>query len=184
MKRVSITRVNSALKCQTAQVAAGDDVRDDVEIIEPWGLTGVAPDAPADGRGAEGILTELNDCPDHAVVFSPGDRRYRPTDIQKGESCLWDADGQRVHLSKTGVKIKAKSGLPVEVEGTAGIKLKNDTAITGTADASTGFATAGTPGKTCIVTIPTPTGPAVLTFMGGLYVSCSGTAVEGTIPTP
>lgn len=181
MKRFCVRMVNPGTRAATAQITAGGDVRDEVEVAEPWGLTSCPPDAPADGRGAEGVLAELNDCADHPIIFPLADRRYRPTDCQKGETIVWDASGQRVSLLKTGVKITAVDGKPVDIEAPGGVNLKNNTTVSGSVDA-TGFRSGEFEGKTTAVSIPTPGGPAVLVFINGLYVRCSGAALEVEIP--
>ena len=114
----------------------------------------------------------MNDCSDHAVVFPFTDRRYRPRDLEAGDTCVYDANGQQVRLDKNGVRITAKDGKPVEITGPSGISLKNDTEITGTAKA-TAFQTGEGDGFSGTVTylkdLSGNTG--TLTFSGGILIA-------------
>lgn len=96
-------------RMRTIQVTVFEgDVRDDVEHFEPYGITSRVQDAPADGRGAEAIVIDLGGCSDHPVAIVVGDRRYRIRGLKKGEVCIYDDQGQKVHLTRTGIVVDGK----------------------------------------------------------------------------
>ena len=107
--RGSVVRADSSPKMQVLQVVVyAGDVRDGVEHFEPYGFTSCPADAPSDGRGAEAIVVDLGGCSDHPVAIVVGDRRYRVTGLAKGEVCIHDDQGQRIHLKRDGIEIQAK----------------------------------------------------------------------------
>lgn len=92
--------VDSALRMQEAQLEVDeDDVRDDVEVWEPYGFTA----APLDG--AEGLAAAAGASADHTVLLCVADRRYRPVDLASGEVALYDNAGHEVRLMSTGTRI-------------------------------------------------------------------------------
>jgi phage baseplate assembly protein V len=126
LARGVVSLVQAGLKMQTLQVRVLEgEVIDSVEHIEPYGLTAqVLP-------GAEAFIIFLGADRSHGVVISAPDRRYRPTDLQPGEVCIFDHLGQRVHLTASGIVIKG-AGLPVTITDTPKITLDApETEITG-----------------------------------------------------
>jgi phage baseplate assembly protein V len=94
--------VDAAKKVQRLQVeGAAGELRDDVEHLEPYGLT--AHPVP----GAEVVVLTPGGAPDHAVVVVCGDRRYRLKGLAQGEVALYDDLGQKVHLTRTGIRVQA-----------------------------------------------------------------------------
>jgi len=110
--RGTVLATNAAAACQRlqAQLRAGE-VADDIEHLEPYGLTAHAL------QGAEVVTASMGGDASHQVVLIVSDRRHRPADLTAGEVCLYDNNGQRVHLTSSGVVIEASS---ISLGGTAG----------------------------------------------------------------
>ena len=105
--RASVLMVDASTKMQTAQaVVFADDVRDKIEHFEPYGFTSCPQDCPENGKGAEGIVLDLDGNSDHSVLLVVADRRYRLTGLEKGEVALHDDQGQRVHFKRDGIAVE------------------------------------------------------------------------------
>lgn len=101
-------------KMQELQLALfNGEIRDGVERWEDYGLTS------RPHPGAEALVLALGGESGHSVVVKVGDRRYRVTGLAGGEVCLYDDQGQRVHL-KRGKEI-AISGCDL-LTATVGVK--------------------------------------------------------------
>jgi len=108
--RASVTMADSSPKMQTLQVVVfAGDVRDGVEHVEPYVFTSCPADAPSDGRGAEAVVLDLGGCSYHPVAIVVGDRRFRITGLAKGEVCVHDDQGQKVHLTRDGIVVEGKA---------------------------------------------------------------------------
>jgi phage baseplate assembly protein V len=96
--RAIVELVDDSKKMQTLQVSIhADELRDDVERYQPYGLT-AAPEA-----GAEAIVVMVGGNADHPVAVVVDDRRYRPLDLEEGEVALYTKqDGKRVHCKEDG----------------------------------------------------------------------------------
>ena len=168
MDRGTVVTVNRTLKMQTAQVTLfSGEVRDGVELFEPAGLTHIPTASPPDGKGAECIVGNVGDAPDHPVALVTSDRRIRPTDLAEGDTSLYRDQTTRIDLTSAGTTVK-------------GPKL----AVEHFVDSVEGYKTGGAAGLTGIITITIPPtgGVATLTVKGGLITECSGAAVLTPLP--
>lgn len=126
VRRAAIKHTDTSKKCQTAQVVTAGQTLEDVEIFESYGLTSTPPAPPDDGRGAEGVVLELNGHADHPVLICVGDRRYRIKGLASGEVALYDDLGQQVYMSRSGIRVIGVSGKYVSVEA-ADVRLGSKT---------------------------------------------------------
>lgn len=94
---VSSQAVTGAL--QTLQATAGDDVWDEVEHAEPYGLATVPP------PGATAIIGTIGADASHPVALAVAGGAARPTALAAGDVVLYDATGQEVRLSALGVQL-------------------------------------------------------------------------------
>jgi phage gp45-like len=117
-RRGAVKMTDATTKCMTAQVVSAGQVLDTVEVFEQYGITSRPKLPPADGRGAEAILINLNECADHPVLLCVGDRRYRIKGLAEGEVTLYDDLGQQVYLSRDGIRVLGVTGKYVSVEST------------------------------------------------------------------
>jgi phage gp45-like len=78
-----------------------------VDHYEPFGFTS----APL--QGAVGLFGTVGGNRGHTVMMVCADPRYRPTNLQPGDSCIFDAHGSTIWLSSTGIVVT--SPLPVTV---------------------------------------------------------------------
>lgn len=134
--RATVHRTDPDPKMQGLQVEVlKDEVRDDVEHFEPYGLTSHPKEADG-SQGPEAIVIELGSA-DHTVAVVVGDRRYRLTGLDEGEVALYDDLGQVVHLARDHIAIEAAAGNSVEVYGPDSINLHSDDVLLGnSADAA------------------------------------------------
>jgi phage baseplate assembly protein V len=87
--------VDDKPKCQTVQVkGVADEVLDDVEHLQPYGLTSVPPE------GSECLVISLGGNRSTSVVLACGDRRVRVTQLEAGELALYTDEGTQVLLRK------------------------------------------------------------------------------------
>jgi len=89
-----LLRVNDGTRIQMIQVEIlGGEIRN-VARLQDYGITSVPlPDA-------EGIALSLNGQRGRTVVIKMDDGRYRPVDLQPGDTCLYTNEGTVVHLQK------------------------------------------------------------------------------------
>jgi len=135
-----VDRVTDSSKFQgvVAKLRAYDDLEDGpdgsgVEHWLPYGFTAVAK------AGAEALVGYLGGDSDKAVVISVGDRRYRLTGLAEGEVALYDDQGAKVHLTRSGIVLEPASGQTVELGGTGGAQVARNgdgTIVDGTTDSA------------------------------------------------
>jgi phage baseplate assembly protein V len=114
--RGTLTRVNDAPKMQTADVRLlHNETLAGAERFQDYGFTGVP--LPGDGTGtAEVVAVFISGNRSHPIIVRVDDRRYRPKGLTPGESTLYDDQGQRVYISRSGIQILGgPSDLPVTV---------------------------------------------------------------------
>lgn len=130
-----VTMVNESGAFEQLQVRIRDgELMDDVEHWLPFGFASrVVP-------GAIPLLLAIGGHRAHTVAVCVDDPRYRPRDLQEGESVLYNRWGDEVRL-KDGRIIAIKAGAAVEVEApeirTKGL-LKHDGDIEATGDVKAG----------------------------------------------
>jgi len=97
VSRGVVSSVNSTAKMQTLQLRLmADEAKDNVEHFESFGHT--SKPMP----GAEHVTLFLDGDRSHGVTVVVADRRYRLTGLADGESALYDAFGNKVHLKADG----------------------------------------------------------------------------------
>lgn len=89
------------------QLLAGE-VKDGVELFEPYGLSGHAL------PGAECLVAFIDGRRTHGIAVAQTDRRYRPTDLQAGEVALFNHEGTCVVL-RNGGKVEVLAAAEVKV---------------------------------------------------------------------
>lgn len=110
--RGTVAAVSAGSKMQGLQLRLlADEVKDGLEHFEPYGFTSHP------GAGAEAVALFLDGDRSHGVVVVVADRRYRLTGLQAGEMAIHDDQGQKVHLTRTGIVIDG-AGLPVSITNT------------------------------------------------------------------
>ncbi|MEM7746073.1 MAG: phage baseplate assembly protein V [Pseudomonadota bacterium] len=85
-----------------------DESADALELAEPVWLTALPLD------GAEGISLSVMGDGSHRVVLPLGDRRYRPTDLQPGESSRFDDLGHRIDIRRDGIRIVSPDQIEID----------------------------------------------------------------------
>jgi phage baseplate assembly protein V len=64
--------------------------------------------------GAQGVALAVGGNPNHIVILGMDDGRYRPSDLQDGENCLYTDEGDRIWL-KRGRIIAVQAGAEIDV---------------------------------------------------------------------
>ena len=124
-----VARTDDTTAGQQIQVRVLQNETLDVEHIQPYGLTSVPLPPSADGTGAEVVVYFIGGSRSGGVALQVGDRRYRLTGLEDGEVALYDDLGQMVHLTRTGIVIKA----PLAEIGTGAVLTAANGVVTGTA---------------------------------------------------
>ena len=117
MARGVVTLADGEKKMRVVQVRLlADEVRDDLEHVEPYGFTSEPlPEAEAFALFFGGDRS-------HGVVFCVADRRYRLKPLKCGEVAIYDDLGQKVHLTRSGIEIETPKTLTATVGQGATVK--------------------------------------------------------------
>lgn len=117
LARVTLAKIDDSKKVQEVDVnVLQDETKEGVERFQNYGFSSV-PLKQAGKKVAEAIVAYLGGNRSHAVVIATDDRRYRPKDLKEGESVFYDDQGQQVHMSRDGIRIKGgDKKLPVHID--------------------------------------------------------------------
>ena len=88
-----------------------DEVRDELEHIEPYGFTS----EPKDDGKPEAFALFFDGDRSHGVVFSVADRRFRIHNMKPGEVAIYDDLGQNIYLMREGIRIETPGMLTAMV---------------------------------------------------------------------
>jgi phage baseplate assembly protein V len=123
LARGSVAAANGAGKMRTLQIRMmADETKDNVEHFEPYGFTSeVMP-------GSEPIAAFFDGDRSHGVVLVVADRRYRLTGMKSGEVALYDDQGQKVYLTRTGIVING-ANLPLVIQNVPTATIKAGTKV-------------------------------------------------------
>lgn len=110
--RCTVKIVSTLSKQQRLQIGLlAGETKSDIEHMEPYGFTSCPHD------GAQGLAIFLGGDRSHGVVVVVGDRRFRLTGLEAGEVALHDDQGQKVHLTRSGIVVGG-GGSPVTITDT------------------------------------------------------------------
>lgn len=117
LTRVTLSKIDDSKKVQEVDInILQDETKEGVERFQNYGFSSV----PLKQKGkqvAEAIVAFLGGNRSHGVVIATDDRRYRPKDLKEGESVIYDHQGQQIHLSNDGIRLKGgDKKLPVHVD--------------------------------------------------------------------
>lgn len=87
IRKCVVSKVSSnALKMQTLQVhGTADELVEDAEHYQMYGFSSFPMPIESDGKGAEGVMVDLNSATSMQGVLCVDDRRYRPKNAVKGD---------------------------------------------------------------------------------------------------
>ncbi len=117
LARGTVEQVNSAKKMQEVQADLLADEIKGMEQMEPYGFTACAL------PGAELLAAFMDGDKSHGVVICVADRRYRLVGLAAGEVAIYDDQGQKVHLTRTGIVIDG-ANLPVTITNTPKVRME------------------------------------------------------------
>jgi len=151
---LSVGEVTSTDLPMTAAMSTDKVPQSDFEIVQPFGFKAVPK---------EGALALTAGVGDDAVAVHVVDFRYEPDDVSEGESCMYEAGGNRLDMKAAGAEVNT------------------------TFDA-TGFKAGGVDGVSGTLTItiaaPAPVGVATIKIEGGIITSVSGSGNCPWVPIP
>lgn len=88
-----LTVIKDSTDLQTVQINLGnDEIIDDVECMQNFGFTS-NPEA-----GAQAIVLFVGGNRDHPVVITADDARYRPKNLDSGDSAMYNSTGTKITL--------------------------------------------------------------------------------------
>lgn len=120
---------------QLTQLRCSDlETFDDVPRVAEYGLASNPPD------GWDGVAVFFGGDRSSGVVIATNHQQFRLKNLGKGESALYDNQGQVVYLRKSGILIKDKAGSTVAMNGDgtgilsfgSGLTIDANTKIVGT----------------------------------------------------
>lgn len=116
LARGTVAMSNAARKMQTLQVKllAGETL-DALEHFEPYGFTSHPK------PGAEVAALFVDGDRSHGIVLVVADRRYRLTSLVPGEVAIFDDQGQKVHITRSGIVVQAPT---VTVKASAKVRIE------------------------------------------------------------
>ena len=86
-----------------------DETISDIDVMEDYGFSS-NPEA-----GAQIVAIFIDGNREQGISIRTHDRRYKPTDLQPGEACMYHKSGSRILMKSDG---------SIEVDSTVGITLK------------------------------------------------------------
>jgi phage baseplate assembly protein V len=104
--RGTLVKTDDTKKMQELEVRGlyGERIKG-VEHWQPYGFAYHAK-VPQEGQGeAEALIANVGGNASHPVVLAVADRRHRRPTLQEGESALYDDQGQKVHITRDGIKL-------------------------------------------------------------------------------
>jgi len=191
LARGSLVLADSSKKMQTLQVhLLAGEVKDGFEHFEAFGFTS----CPL--QGAEPIAAFLGGDRGHGVVLVVADRRYRVVGLQGGETAVYDAFGNKIHLHKDG-HVEVVASLKVQITSplvtmSGNLQVAGDVSVQGKADVTGNITSAVNITAAGILTGATVNSIANITAystggspisMGNMKTTYNGhTHVENTVP--
>lgn len=110
LARGVVRTVNAAGKMQILQLGMlAGETKDRLEHVEPYGFTSHPK------SGAEAVAVFLDGDRGHGLVLVVADRRFRLAGLAAGEMAIHDDQGQKVHLTRTGIVVDG-GGLPIIIQ--------------------------------------------------------------------
>ena len=149
IRRFFLHSVDTSSPSMQAQIETSiDQVHDDVEVLEPYGLTSSPPE-----EIEEGLSAHVQGHADHGVILGFFDKVFRPQGLSRGQVVIYNKWGVKIELFNGSIKSTANS---YQVEAPVSDFSGNVNIQTG----ATG-------------SITTPTGQ-VVTFVNGICTSIVG----------
>lgn len=169
--RGAVKRVDDSADVQVIQTSGLGGYVDEAEHVQPYGFRSRA------FTGAQTIVSRLGAV--GALVSWVFDGRYK-IELEEGEVAIFDDQGQKVHLKRSGIEFEAVPG--------GKVTSKSPVDVTGKCNATTGFQYAGADGVTGLLTITDTTaagtvGSASIAIAGGIITNITATGTCAWIPT-
>lgn len=116
--RGRVTVTNDAGPVQTMQIKLGqDEVRDGTPRLADYGVTSVPP------VGSDALVVFIGGDRSAGAVVATGHQGSRPKGLAVGEVCVYDDQGQMIHITRAGIVIKG-AGKPITIQDTPTLTVK------------------------------------------------------------
>lgn len=110
--RATIKLIDSKTKTQSLQIGLlAGEIKGNIEHMEPYGFT--AHPIP----GAEAIALFFGGDRSNGVVIVASDKRHRLLNLKEGEVAIYDDQGQKVVLSRSGIVVNTPKTLTATCGG-------------------------------------------------------------------
>ena len=101
IRRFFLHSVDTSSPSMQAQIETSiDQVHDDVEVLEPYGLTSSPPE-----EIEEGLSAHVQGHADHGVIMGFFDKLFRPKNLLRGEVVLYNKWGGKIELFEHAIKV-------------------------------------------------------------------------------
>ncbi len=119
--RAIVNRIDDTKDLQTLQVITlADEVQDDVEYVQPYGLASHAPE------NSQAVLIFPQGNRSHGVALVVGNAQYRLKGLASGEVALYHKDGNEIRLGADKITIKGDVEITGELKATGKISSGED----------------------------------------------------------
>lgn len=123
LARGSVAAADGARKMRTLQLRLlAGETKDAVEHFEPYGFTS----EPL--SGAEAVAAFFDGDRSHGVCLIVADRRYRIRNMVAGEVAIFDDQGQKIHLTRSGIVVDG-GNLPIHIQNAPTVSVNASTSI-------------------------------------------------------
>ncbi|WP_046080447.1 phage baseplate assembly protein V [Halomonas sp. HG01] len=116
--------VDDSLKLQGVQVTLLGGEPAQAERFQQYGITSHPH------PGAEAVVAAVGGARAHLVALAVDDRRYRLKGLARGEMAIYDDQGQKVHLTRSGIVIDGV-GKPVNFVNCPDVYMDGNLRVTG-----------------------------------------------------
>ena len=167
LARGVVSAADGGKKMRVVQVRLlADEVRDDLEHVEPYGFTS----EPKDDEQPEAFALFFGGDRSHGIVFCVADRRFRLKNLKPGEVALYDDLGQKIYLTRDGIVIETPGELTATVAKNATVTVGGDLSaeVAGDATLKASSVKLDTPATTLTGTL---TVQGLITGQGGMAIS-------------
>lgn len=101
VRRFFLHSVDTSTPSMQAQIeTAADQIHNDVEVLETYGLTASPPE-----EIEEGLSSHVGGHADHGVIMGFFDKIFRPKNLNRGDVVVYNKWGGKVELFEHSVKI-------------------------------------------------------------------------------
>jgi phage baseplate assembly protein V len=107
---ITLVKAAGAVQIVQAEGLSGELVQD-IELFQHYGYTSNPP------QGSMAIILPIGGKTSHGIVIATEHGTYRLKNLAPGESALYDDQGQKIHITRSGIVIDG-AGKPINIQNT------------------------------------------------------------------